>query len=279
MTVPDDPVTVPDDPVTVPDDPVTALDDTVMTLTYQAHSRIKDTAMVLMRQLKKEGMIAAGRVGACLNVVTKHLGEEGFKDKWASERTLLRVEQIMDQIELILLREHLPSAIRTQVCWDLSPQASKELLVTLLRVTWTKEDLPEIYRMHSEDTDETDGLGHEVAGTDRITVLNFVLPVVQCASKDAVDVAAKLKEQFTLAGLDPNIMSADGPVLITGDGGSENVPAMKNIFNHPGQPDNFVHVYCACHGWNLAFTHACDTIDGRSKKSEDKSTKMTHWYA
>ena len=116
-------------------------------------------------------------------VVTKHLGEKEFKENWASERTILRVELIMDQIELILLREHLPKAITFSACWDLSPQANKEFLVTILRVVWRAQDLPDIYSREQQ-----------VAGSDNVVCLNFVLPLVQCPSKDHEDVAKKLDD-------------------------------------------------------------------------------------
>ena len=232
----------------------------------KAKSRITDKAAVLMHQLRQVGGVAAGKVAGCLDVVTSHLGREAFTEKWGSARTILRLELIMDQIELILLREQVPKALVTSVCWDLSPQSSKELLVTLLRVSWKVEDLPDIYKRD-----------HQVSGTERVAVFNFALPIVQCATKDHEDVAKKITEQLQLVGLDPKKMSANGPILVTSDGGSENVPAMRKMFNTTANEDAFVHVYCACHGWNLAFTHACDTLPGRSAKKQHAHTKMTHW--
>ena len=69
-------------------------------------------------------------------------------------------------------------------------------------------------------------------------------------------------------------------MLITSDGGSENEAAMRLLFKQPTKKQDhelFIRVYCACHAWNLAFTHGCDHIPGRSKKAEHKNTKMTHW--
>ena len=202
-----------------------------------------------------------------LGVVTKHLGAKEFEEKWASERTILRAELIMDQIELILLRDHLPKAICSSACWDLSPQANKEFLVTILRVVWRAQDLPDIY---SRD--------QQVAGSDNVVCLNFVLPLVQCPSTGHQDVAKKLDDHFKLVGLDPKQMTEDGPMLITSDGGSPNEAAMRLLFKKPTAKQDhelFIRIYCACHGWNLAFTHGCDHIPGRSKKAEYKNTKMS----
>ena len=225
-------------------------------------SRIRDKAAVLMHQLRAQGGIAAGKVDACLNVVTQHLGQEAFKENWASERTILRIELIMDQIELILLREHLHKALRTSLCWDLSPQSSKEMMVTLLRVSWKLADLPDIYSRV-----------HEVGSTDRVVAFSFALPLVQCATKDHQDVAEKVREQLQLVGLTPADLTRVAAICVVGDGGSENVPAMKLLFGE----DGFERIYCAAHGWNLVFTHACQTIDGRSKKAELKNSHMRHW--
>ena len=232
----------------------------------KAKSRLTDRAKVLTYLLRNTGGIAAKRVGECMKVVTEHLGEKPFTEQWSSTSTVLRTELIMDQIELILLREHIPNALDLSVCWDLSPQAGKELLVTQLRVVFAKADIPEIY-------DEAGCVAGE--NSTNICVFDFTLPVLQCANKDHDEVAKKIKEQLKLTGIEPRNLPFQGPIFVTSDGGSENRPAMALLFGEEGE--DFIHVYCAAHAWNLAFTHACDTLPGRSKDPEKKNTKMTHW--
>lgn len=42
-----------------------------------------------------------------LDVVTEYIATVPFEESWASERTILRTEQLIDMMELVLLKEHL----------------------------------------------------------------------------------------------------------------------------------------------------------------------------
>ena len=66
-------------------------------------------------------------------------------------------------------------------------------------------------------------------------------------------------------------MKKNGLVFATSDGGSENLPAMKELFGK--ENDDFVFVYCAAHAWSLSFTHAAGVLPGASKKKDKKNEK------
>lgn len=151
-----------------------------------------------------------------------------------------------------------------------------ELLAGFLNVSFLANDLPDIYAddncVWGQQTAQEKGKGED---PNVIKVLTFALPVVRCANKDAKVVQEKLKIQFRMLGLDPNKMKKNGLVFATSDGGSENLPAMKQLFGK--ENDDFVFVYCAAHAWSLIFTHAAGVLPGASKKKDKKNEKMTHW--
>ena len=200
-----------------------------------------------------------------MNVISEHMPSTAMQQQaWGSERTVLRTEQVVTQIEMLLLRDHLPEAHTISMRWDLSPQGNKELLATFITVCWTTQNLPDIYDADSK-----------VSGSADVHTFNFALPLVQCPSKEGHIVAEKLKQQLALLGLQPADLTADGPVYITSDGGSENKPAMRKLFGE----GNFVDVYCGAHALSLVFTHAVDVLPGsRAATTKQRSTKMTHWW-
>jgi hypothetical protein len=67
-------------------------------------------ASLMMVMCRRKGAIAAGRVAAVLDVVTQNLATEPFSESWGSERTIIRAEKLVDQMELIFLSESLKKA-------------------------------------------------------------------------------------------------------------------------------------------------------------------------
>ena len=147
--------------------------------------------------------------------------------------------------------------------WDLSPQGNRELLVTFLSVAFHTDDSPDIYTYDNVVSESGD-----------VVVFNFVLPVKQCPSKEARNVALKIREQLDVVGLKPDTLTCNGDkrVFVTTDGGSENKPAMELLFGI----GNYIPVYCAAHALSLVFVHAVEDLPGRSK-TKPRSTMMTHW--
>ena len=70
--------------------------------------------------------------------------------------------------------------------------------------------------------------------------------------------------------------------FITSDQGSENQPAMREIWNEKGKEgeqgkQRHVFIHCAAHALQLVHAHANDTLPGARKKAEVMSHRWVAW--
>ena len=93
-------------------------------------SRFTDRSIMLMAKLRALGGIAAAKIAPCLDVMTENLGSTSFKEHWGSETIILRAELLIHQMELMVLTEHLPKAVKISPRWDLSPQVRVQVRVS-----------------------------------------------------------------------------------------------------------------------------------------------------
>jgi hypothetical protein len=216
--------------------------------------------LLLQVYLKREANMGAGRVKGALDIVCQHMFTTEVQESWASETTLLRAARLIYQIELVQLQEHLSNALYITIRWDLSPQAHKEMLAIFISASFLKADIPPEFQE-----------AQRVTGSSNLDVFNFVLCLQQCANKRATTVVAALLHTLSLVGLTPHSMSKDGCVFVTADGGSENMPAITQLFTE----EHGARVYCAAHALSLVFSWACNQLPGKAPSAKIGDL-MTH---
>ena len=106
-----------------------------------------------------------------------------------------------------------------------------------------------------------------------VSVFNYCLPLVYCATKLGPTIAENVKKSLTHVGLTAkDAQRHDGIAYITSDKGSENKPAMKCLFN-----SLFVFIHCAAHALNLVWSWSCEALPGTRKSTERMSHRWVAW--